>query len=121
MFVPWAVLVGLVVGFARGGRLEHLGATPIRWAPLALLGLAIQIVLFSDAVARVVGAAGPVVYVASTALVFGVMLANVRLPGVPVIALGAGSNLAAILANGGYMPADPGALALAGESLGDGY
>ena len=42
------------------------------------------------------------------------MLRNLAIPGVAIIALGAASNLVAIVANGGYMPADPGALAIIG-------
>jgi hypothetical protein len=48
-------------------------------------------------------------------------LPGVGVPGLAVVALGAAANLAAIVANGGYMPADPGALALAGETVGPGY
>jgi hypothetical protein len=54
------------------------------------------------------------VYVISTGVVLGVVVRNIRMTGLPVVALGAGSNLAAIVANGGYMPSDPGALASAG-------
>ena len=42
------------------------------------------------------------------------MLRNLAIPGIPIVALGAACNLAAILANGGRMPADPAALATAG-------
>ncbi len=42
------------------------------------------------------------------------VLRNVRVPGVAIIAIGAACNLAAIIANGGWMPADPGALASIG-------
>lgn len=121
MFVLYALLVAIPIGLVLGGRLERIGETRVRWAPLALLGLAVQIVLFADPVARSVGSLGPPVYVASTALVLGVVLANLRLPGVPLIALGAAANLAAILANAGYMPADSAALAAIGEGVGEGY
>ena len=42
------------------------------------------------------------------------VLRNLDIPGVAVIAIGAACNLAAIMANGGYMPADPAALASVG-------
>jgi Family of unknown function (DUF5317) len=42
------------------------------------------------------------------------LAANWRLPGVPLITLGAACNLVAIAANGGVMPASPTALAGAG-------
>ena len=63
---------------------------------------------------RVTGSAGPAIYVASTAAVFLAVLRNIRLPGMAIVALGSISNLAAIVANGGSMPADASALVTAG-------
>lgn len=121
MFVLYALVAGLAIGWLRGGTVEALGRTSVRLAPLALLGLAVQIALFAEPVTSRVGELGPPLYVGSTLAVFVVVLANLRLAGVPLIALGAASNLAAIVANGGYMPADPGALAAAGETIGEAY
>ena len=45
------------------------------------------------------------IYVASTVLVLAAVVANRSIPGMAIVALGAVSNLAAIVANGGYMPA----------------
>ena len=42
-----------------GGRLERLGELRLRWAPLALLGLVVQVLIFSEPVGGRVGAAGP--------------------------------------------------------------
>jgi Family of unknown function (DUF5317) len=121
MFILYALPIGLIIGLLRGGRLARLGEFRIRWAPLALAGLLIQVVLFLDPVARVVGPAGMPIYVASTALVLVVVLRNAARPGLALVALGAMSNLAAILANGGYMPASPAAMAALGKSVGDAY
>jgi Family of unknown function (DUF5317) len=115
MFILYAVIVGIVVGLALGGRLAGLASIDFRWAPLILVGFLVQIVLFTDAVASRVGAAGPVIYVGSTLLVGAAVLRNLRLPGMPLILLGALSNMAAILANGGFMPAAPGAMAALGK------
>jgi hypothetical protein len=120
MFILYAIPIGIVAGYLVGGRLDRLGDLRLRWAPLMLLGLALQIGIFSEAVGRAVGDAGPAIYVASATIVFVAVLRNVRVPGVAVIAIGAGCNLAAIAANGGWMPADPGALAAIG-GLGQGY
>ena len=65
----------------------------------------LQIVLFSGPVSERIGDAGPPIYVASTALVLVAVLGNLRIPGMALVALGAACNLAAIVANGGYMPA----------------
>lgn len=114
MFILYAIPLGIVAGYLFGGRLEGLGRLRLRWAPLALAGLAVQVVLFTDPVGGWVGDAGPAVYVASTAVVFLAVLRNIAIPGVAVIAIGAGCNLAAIVANGGWMPADPDALTSVG-------
>ncbi len=121
MFVIYAVPLGLLAGRLLGGRLAGLATMRFRWAWLAIGGLAAQVILFGSAVDRLIGAAGPALYVASTVVVLIAVLANLRLPGLPLVALGAASNLAAILANGGSMPADPGAYALAGLERGGGF
>jgi hypothetical protein len=115
MFILYAVVVGFLAGLAAGGRPGALASIQFRWAPLILVGFLVQIVLFTDAVAERVGAAGPVIYVVSTLLVGAAVVRNLRLPGMPLILLGALSNMTAILANGGFMPAAPGAMASLGK------
>jgi hypothetical protein len=114
VFILYAVPIGIVIGYALGGRLERLGGLRLRWAPLALLGLGVQVLLFTDPLGAWVGGAAPAIYVASTAIVLVAVLRNVAIPGVALIAVGASCNLAAIAANGGWMPADPKALASVG-------
>ena len=70
-------------------------------------GLVAQFILFSEPVASTIGDLGPAVYVASTAAVLVAVVRNWRITGMPIVALGAASNLAAIVANGGVMPASP--------------
>jgi hypothetical protein len=121
VFIVYAIPVGLLVGLALGGRVERLAGLRFRWAPLAFAGLAVQVGLFSDAVGAAVGSAGPAIYIASSVAVLAAVVRNLRLPGLALVALGALSNLAAILANGGFMPASPGALVLAGLDPASGY
>ena len=111
MFILYAIPIGIVVGLLLGGRLDRLADLRLRWAPLAVLGLLVQVALFADPVSAAVDDAAPAIYVASTAAVLVAVLRDVRVPGMAVIAIGAASNLAATLANGGSMPADPAALA----------
>ena len=114
MFILYAVLIGIVAGYLAGGRLSGLAAIQLKWSWVILAGLLVQIVLFSEPVSARIGSFGPPIYVASTAVVIGAVLANRAISGMLIVALGAASNLAAIVANGGYMPADPGAVAALG-------
>ena len=116
MFILYALVIGLLVGSLLGGRWLALGAIQFRWAPLIVVGFLAQVVLFSEAVAERVGDAGPLLYVVSTLMVGAAVVRNLRIPGIPLIVLGAVGNMAAILANGGFMPAAPDALASLGKS-----
>lgn len=115
MFVLYAVVAGLLLGLILGGRLSGLARLEFEWAPLIALGMAIQIALFSDAIASNIGNAGPPIYIGSSLLVLAAVCRNWSIPGLPIVALGAVSNLAAIIANGGYMPASAEALAAQGR------
>jgi hypothetical protein len=116
MFILYALVVGLGAGLLTGGRLMALGDLRLRWGSLIVGGFLVQVILFTDTVASRIGAAGPPLYVGSTLLVAVAVLRNLRVPGIPLVVIGAASNMAAILANGGYMPAAAGALASIGKS-----
>jgi len=118
MFILYAVPIGIVAGFLLGGRLDRLGDLQLRWAWLAVAGLVAQLLLFADPIATSVGDFGPPIYVLSTAAVLVAVVRNWRIPGMWLVALGAASNLLAIVANGGIMPASPEAVA-SGRATGD--
>ena len=118
MLVLFAIPIGLLAGSLLGGRLDGLSALRFRWPALVLGGLLVQVALFTPAGNAAAGAAAPAIYVGSTTAVFLAVLWNVRIPGMRAVAGGALSNLAAIIANGGAMPADPAALATAGLTAG---
>jgi hypothetical protein len=115
MFILYAVVIGLVLGFVGRGRIENLASVQLHWSGAIMAGLLVQVVLFSDAVTRVVGDMGPALYVASTALVLAAVVRNRAIPGIPIVIAGAACNFAAIAANGGFMPAGQGALAALGK------
>ncbi len=121
MFILYAIPIGLIAGLLLGGRIERLGDLRFHWAWLAIAGLVAQIVLFSPAVAEVVGEAGPTLYVASTLAVFVAVVRNWRIPGLAIVAIGAACNLLAIAANGGIMPAAPDAIAALGMDAAEGF
>ena len=107
MFILYAIPIGIALGYLLGGHIGRLADLQLRWIPLALVGLLMQVALFSTDVGSMLGDAAPAVYVVSNLLVFAMVLRNVRIPGMALAAIGAASNLVAIIANGGYMPADP--------------
>ncbi len=110
----WAIPIGIVLGIVARGSLDGLLALGFRWAPLAIFGLLVQVVLFTAVGDQLAGGLGPAIYVLTTLAVFVAVARNWRLTGMPIVAAGALSNLVAITANGGFMPADAGALAMAG-------
>ena len=116
MFMLWAIPIGIVIGWILGGRLDALASFRFRWGWLAVAGLIVQVLLFTPTGDDLAGGSGPPLYVLSTLAVFVAVLRNIRLAGMPVVAAGALANLAAIIANGGFMPANAAALATAGLS-----
>jgi uncharacterized protein DUF5317 len=116
MFILYAVPIGLVLGLLLGGRPAGLATLQFRFGWVMVVGLLVQVVLFSTAVSNAVGELGPPIYVLSTAVVIVSVLLNLRITGMALVALGAISNLVAIVLNGGYMPADAGAMAALGKT-----
>lgn len=121
MFVLYALVLGVVVGLLTGGRLERLDDLHLRWVPLALVGLGVQLVLFLPPVGDAVGALGPTIYLASTGAVLVFVLRNLRVTGLPIVAAGAALNLLAIGANGGVMPTTAAAMTAAGLDPTEGF
>ena len=115
MFVLFAIPFGMVLGYLLGGRLDRLASVPFEWAWLAVGGLMVQVLLFSPVVTdRIDAGLGAAIYVASTAAVLVAVVRYIRVPGLAFVALGAVSNLVAVIANGGVMPTTTEALASAG-------
>jgi hypothetical protein len=115
VFVLIAVPIGVVVGLLLGGRVDRLSRLGFMWAWLAIAGLAIQVGLFSTSFAdSFAPGVGEAIYVASTGMVLIAVWRNLAIPGLPIVAIGAISNLAAVVANGGVMPTTVEALRTAG-------
>ena len=121
MFILYAIPVGVVAGFLLGGRLAGLSDLRLRWAWLAVAGLVAQLLLFADPIATSVGELGAPIYVLSTAAVLVAVVRNWRIPGMWLVAVGAASNLLAIVANGGIMPASPEAVSALEPVGGEGF
>lgn len=122
MFVIIAIPIGVVVGLLLGGRIERLSQLQFAWAWLAVAGLAIQVVLFSTSIADTFPpGVGEAIYVASTGMVLIAVWRNVAVPGLAIVAIGAISNLAAVVANAGVMPTTVEALRTAGMATEEGF
>jgi hypothetical protein len=121
MFILYPIILAVVVAVLTGGSLAGLSDLRLRHARLVAAAFLVQVVLFAGPVSAQIGALGPPLYVASTAVVLAVVIYNARIPGLAIVAIGAGCNLAAITANGGYMPADPAALEALGHGVNAGY
>ena len=109
-------VIGVLVALPLGGRLRTLATIRLRWLWLAYVALVFQIAAFpgSSLPWHTPDSAAVALWIASDMLLVAVVVRNVRLPGVALIAAGLGSNLLAVVANGGHMPALPRALAGAG-------
>jgi hypothetical protein len=108
------VILSVVVVRPAGGSLTALSRVRLRYAPAIFGALAVQIVIIS-----VVPGGSPglhrALYIGSYALAAVFVVANHRLVGMRILALGASLNLVAILANNGVMPASRSALRTAGR------
>jgi hypothetical protein len=113
MLIGAALLLCILSVPLAGGRLSALGELKFRGAWLAVGALVVQILIISILPG---GARGldEEVHLASYLLLGAFLVVNRHIPGLLVIAAGGALNFAAILANGGVMPADPDALAAAG-------
>lgn len=115
MFILTLALLSVVVALARGGRLTRLALVPLRHPYLVVLGLLLQIVVFSPLRETLrLTSWVPHLYVLSMLILALWITLNFRLPGLLVIGLGLLLNTAAIAANDGYMPAAPHAVQRAG-------
>jgi hypothetical protein len=112
MFLVAIVLASALAVPLLGGRLGALAEVRLRlpWALPA--ALALQVVALD--LPGVPDWLRPPLHVGSYLVAGAFLVANRRLPGLPLVGLGAAANLLAIAANGGVMPASPSALAAAG-------
>ena len=121
MFLLYAIAIGLVLGLALRGDPRKLAQLKFHWMPIVFLGFGAQVVLFSEFVSERVGDLGPPLYVFTTVAVLAAIVRNVRIPGLPIVAAGSISNLVAIIANGGFMPASSAAMASLGKAQPEAY
>jgi hypothetical protein len=116
MVLAEAAIAGILLGLVSGGRLGALGELRIRHVEFVYGAILLQIGAFPsgvfpwstpDGIARVL-------WLVSFALLIGFAAVNRAVRGVALVFAGLASNLAAVVANGGLMPASPHAVRAAG-------
>jgi hypothetical protein len=107
-----ALLIVAMVPLTRG-HLGRLAEIRLRWVPLAVVALAIQVLVIT-VWPRMPHGIAVTAHLASYAMLGAVVWVNRAIPGMVVIALGAGANALAIAVNDGTLPASATALRQAG-------
>jgi hypothetical protein len=113
VFLGFCALLIVALVPLTGGRLSRLAEIKLRWVSVAVVALAIQVLVITVwpqmPHALAVGA-----HLATYAMLGAVVWVNRAIPGMVVIALGAGANALAIAVNDGTLPASAHALRAAG-------
>jgi hypothetical protein len=110
-------LVALAVAPLLGGRWSRLARVRLRGLGLFYVAIALQVAAFPAGRLpwRTPDGVGVALWLVSYALFTVALGANFRnVPGIPLVGAGLVLNVAAIVANGGHMPALPSALRAAG-------
>jgi hypothetical protein len=106
-----ALAVALLAAFLRGGSLRNLADFHLEWGWLAGLALVIQIAAIYWATGDSYLYLQRGALVVSSLLLLPVVWRNRRSPGLALIGLGLALNLTVMVANGGFMPITPEAVA----------
>jgi len=115
LFLVLLLLCAATVPLA-GGRLAAVADLRFRGVGLLAVALAVQVLILAvldDADPTLLGT----VYIGTFLAAGAFIVANRRVPGVPLLGLGGALNATAIIANGGVMPARAGALEAAGRPV----
>ncbi len=116
--IIFVVLAGsIVLALLRGGKLTNLGDQKVRWSPLILIGLLIQVLIFNSYWQEKIETRSvtPFAYLVSLLLVWTALAVNLHIPGMWLILFGFSLNLIVIALNGGYMPVLASARAVSGH------
>lgn len=114
-----ASLAGIASALLLGARPSRLFDVRFRWPWLAFLPFLVQVVGLG--VLDLQGDVAALVHAGSYAPMAVFVIANRAIPGLPLVVVGLVLNAAAIIANGGVMPADPDALRRAGIEIDGGF
>ncbi len=117
MFLVCALVLGVILGYLRGGRIAHLASLSMRLTWLVPIALVIQLLIFPLFGDRpLLPYATTPLHLLSYALVFLFLALNVRILPLLAVGLGALLNILVICVNGGYMPSSATALSRSGAA-----
>jgi hypothetical protein len=108
--------LGIASALWSPARVRRLAAVRLAHVELVWIALVLQVLLFEWWARHLPMWATETLHYLTYGLCAVFVVLNRTLPGTVLIAIGASSNLIAIAANGGSMPADPDAWALAGHA-----
>ena len=110
-----AILIGLAIGWLRGGRLANLPKLRLRWLWVVPLVLIIQLLIFPSFLpSPLLPYATVPLHLLSYAVLIAWLVVNLRAAPMGVLLFGAVSNFTVVASNGGRMPASVTALERAG-------
>lgn len=120
MILLLAILVGCAVGWLTGGRLWNLERLRLKHAPAIIALFAVQALFRGSSLGSrwLSSSAALFVWSACMAFLIALVMANRRVPGMPVVALGMFLNLLVVVVNAG-MPLSGDAAAKIGAQASD--
>jgi hypothetical protein len=106
LFIIYAILIGIIIGYIRGGKLKWITNRAMKYVWLIFFSIAIQLVIFSglpyikQSPDYIIAA----LHLISYTLIIVFILYNIKIPGIAVVGFGSFLNFLVIFLNGGFMP-----------------
>ncbi len=107
LLILGAIVAGVLIGLIMGGSLRQLAEIKLRWWPLALLGLALQLAPIPSMEGQLDHSLAVGLLIASYLVLLVFVVVNIRLPGFWLIAVGFALNALVISVNGGMPVSRP--------------
>lgn len=101
LLIGGAIVAGCLIGLAMGGSLRSLAEIRLRWWPLAVVGLALQLAPVPSLHGQLDHWLAVGLLIASYVALLGFVLVNIRLAGFALISVGFALNVLVISLNGG--------------------
>lgn len=109
MFILYAVVFGIILGYATKGRLKNMVLRPLYWKSFVFLAFSIQLVIFSNLtfIETLPAIFIIIMHYFSYICLLAFIVRNIKNYGINVVGIGIFLNSLVIFINGGYMPTIP--------------